>query len=524
MQPSSLRTFGKVAEAFPSSARIGKLALWTLATLGIALIAIVLGGIAALYPPSFSAQLVMLTSAGVIFLAALLIPSEASPPFHWLRRLLYALVLVAAIWPSYLSYHDLPGPDVNPTRLLYWSLVALWFFWLVASSELRSLLVSRIGHFKPFVILLIAYLSWLIVASLFSEEIYYSLHYSIKLMIGPVLLFLIALSILRDRRDVDTVFLLLVVGALIACLVGFWEAAKKGNVFYDIVPSLFPQGTAAADFWAEKLAGDKSRAGAYRVMATFSHPLTFGEHLVLCLPLAVYLVGYARQRLIRLVGLVSTPALLVGIYLSHTRSTLLAGGVVMASVVAFLGMRAMRQRKSFGISVAGAFSLVTLVLGLLLMTGLVTELVVGRNAAEAGSSMARLTMLERGSTLVMTSPVVGYGPALGAYKLGFLPGMSTLTIDNYYLSVAMETGLLGLLLFLGLLAYPITKGFFASIAMSGGDGARISVIVAALLAFSVVKVALSLTENLEIVFLLIALLALSTQVDNKARPTQTPNA
>lgn len=521
MQLSDARIFGKGAGLGLSLPGVGKLLLWLLAALAVGFVALVFGGIAALYPASFTAQLTMLIAVGVIFLAALLIPSEASAPFTSLRRLLYALVVVWVAWPTYLSYHGLPGPDVNPPRLLYWALVALWFFWFVASRDLRAQLFSRIKRFKPFVIMLFLYLAWLVLGSLFSEGVMYSLHYSIKLMIGPVLIFFIALSILRDRRDVDVVFFLMVIGALIACAVGFWEAAKKANVFYDLVPSLFPQGTAAAEFWADKLASDKSRAGAYRVMATFSHPLTFGEYLVLCLPLAVYLLGYSRHFWVRSLSLAAIPAMLAGIYLSHTRSTLLAAGVVIASVVAFLGVRAVRQRRSFGLSVAGTFSIVALIFALIMLAGVATELVVGRNAAEAGSSMTRVIMLERGASRVLESPIVGHGPGLAAYKLGFLPGLGTLTIDNYYLSVAIDTGLIGLILFLGLLLYPIVKGFFTSQPLLGRDGARISVIVAALLGFSVVKVVLSLTENLGEVFLLIALLAVAITRADDAEPART---
>jgi O-antigen ligase len=253
-------------------------------------------------------------------------------------------------------------------------------------------------------------------------------------------------------------------------------------------------------------------------MSTFTHPLTFGEYLALSLPLAAYLVGYSSTRWQRLLGLGALPAMLAGLYLTHTRSPLIAAGVAVILLVAFLGIRALRQQRSFAISVAGAFSLIALAFAAFAMLGIVTELILGRNAAETGSSIDRLIMLERGTNLILAEPITGYGAGMAAFTLGYLPGLTTLTIDNFYLSLGLESGLPGLALFLFLLGYPILKGFYASLRMPGQDGARISVIITALIGFAVVKSVLSLTDNLDAVFLLIALLAISLQGETKLAP------
>lgn len=486
--------------------------------ISVLFIALLFGVVAAYFPASFTAKLIILVGGGVALFAALLVPSDTKVPLTILRRLLYILLVVWVAWPVYLSYHGLPGPGINPTRLIYWSVVALWFFWLIASRDLRAVLASRAAAFKPFVMVLFVYLGWALLCAAFSKYAFTSIYYIIKLMIGPVLIFFIALSCLRDRKDVDFAFLLMVIAALVACGVGLLEAKQQSNLFYSIVPSLFPQGDESASFWAEKLASDKSRAGAYRVMATFTHPLTFGEYLALSLPLAVYLAGYARANWQRLLGLGALPAMLVGLYLTHTRSTLVAAGVVVILLVAFLGIRALRQQRSFGVSVMGAFSLIALGFAAFALLGVAMELILGRNAAESGSSMDRLVMLERGTNLVLAEPITGYGAGMAAFTLGFLPGLNTLTIDNFYLSIGLESGLLGLALFLFLLGYPILKGFHASLRLPGQDGARISVIIVALIGFAVVKSVLSQTDNLDAVFVLIALLAVSIQGEVKLAP------
>jgi hypothetical protein len=472
-------------------------------------VAVVLGGIAALFPASFTVKLAFLVGGVTLLFLALFVPADTVAPRTSIRRLLFVLLVVWVAWPVYLSYHGLPGPGVNPTRLVYWSLVGLWFFWFVASRDLRMQLSARIATFRPFLLMLWLFLGWSLLCAILSETPFPSLYYLVKLMIGPVLIFFIALSCLRDRKDVDFALLLMVVAALIACAVGMLEAVQKTNLFYEIVPSLFPQGDEGADFWAEKLAGDKSRAGVYRVMSTFTHPLTFGEYLALSLPLAVYLIMFAKQRWRRLIGLVALPAIMAGLYVAHTRSPLLAAAVAVLGLAGFLGMLAMRQKRSFAVSAVGFFAMVAFAFALVALVGVAMELAAGRNTEEVASSFARVIMLQRGGALVLEQPLVGYGPGLAAVTLGFLPGFKTLTMDNYYLSVAMESGLPGLALFIGLLGYPISRGLITSVRSPWKEGARMAVIAVALLGFAVVKLVLSLTSNLDVVFLLIALLVIS---------------
>lgn len=472
---------------------------------------LVLGGIAAFFPATFAAKLGILMGGALLLVLGLLLPVNAQSPSALMQRLLFTLVLVSAIWPTYLSYHGLPGPGINPTRLVYWTLAGVWGFWFVGSKAFRAQLALRIALFRPFIALLVIYLIWAVVCAALSAAPVISIYYLIKLMIGPVLIFLVAMSCLKDRKDVDFVLMLIVIAALAAASVGMIEAYKQKNIFFDIVPSLFPQGDEGESAWAEKLAGDKSRDGAYRVMSTFTHPLTFGEYLALTLPLAVYLVGFVPQFWHRVFGLITIPAMMAGLYVAHTRSPLLAAGVVILGLIGFLGVRAMGQKRRFGASALGFFVLIVSVMAFAALVIIGLDMAAGRGAGEIGSTMARIVMFQRGISLVLAQPLVGYGPGLAAVTLGFLPGFTVLTIDSYYLSVAMESGLPGLALFTGLLFYPVFKGFIAGVSTPGRDGARLGIIVLALLGFTVVKSVLSLTENFDVVFLLIALLFISLE-------------
>ena len=77
------------------------------------------------------------------------------------------------------------------------------------------------------------------------------------------------------------------------------------------------------------------------------------------------------------------------------------------------------------------------------------KLISGRTAKEAGSSSIRLLQMELGIPLIVDRPIIGYGPGEAAEVLG----LKAKTIDNYYLSLAIESGLPELVLFILILLY-----------------------------------------------------------------------
>lgn len=471
--------------------------------LALALFAIFLGLLAAVFPVSYTIRIAIILSTAVIFLAALSIPVAKPAPDSFLRGLTYALLVVGIVWPVYLTYKFGPTPGLSPTRLLYWSLVLIWFFWFVASRSLRSALWSRLKSVGPFGAILVIYLLWMVICAIASGQIF-SLYYTVKLMLGPVLLFLIVLTCFRGRPDVERALFYMVLAAIISSCIGIAETVHKANFFAGLL-QVDPDAIATME-WA---VSDRSREGAYRAASTFTHPLAFGEYLSMILPLAVYQLIYGGTALKRFLALVALPLIAVGIYITHTRSSLIASGAVVILVLIFLGIRMARQRKSFTITIMGVFTLVSVILVAVAALIGASEMVSGRSAAEAGSSNVRLLMLDRGSHLIAEAPILGYGPGLGGITLGFLPGVSKLTLDSYFLSVALETGIPGLLLFLGLVTIPIVKGFVFSLRKSSRENLLAFLLATSLLAFVIVKTVLSLTNNFDSAFVLIALSAVT---------------
>lgn len=463
--------------------------------------ALIAGYFAAVYPASFVLKVGILVTGLVVSLVALLVPSDTAAPERLLRGMLNTLLLLWGVWPAYLSYKVGTLPDISPVRLVYWALIALWLFSMAASKDFRSTLFERAKPFKMFFWLISLFTVWQIVAGFASEHWLYSAYYAMKALLPGYVVFLIAVGIYRNLEELERAMVMVVIAAVIASLVGFAEVVHGSNLFVRFFPSD-----------PERLQGlawilvEKSREGVLRISSTFSHPLALAEYLSMCLPLAAYLMLKGATRTRRWLGLLAIPVIVAAIYLTHARSALIVVGAVTIIYAIIAGLRGMQQTKRYAHSLLGAFVLVVVGVSGIAAIGSAMELAKGRTAEERGSTHARVIMYQRAADAIEKQPVMGYGPGLAAYTIGRLPGQKNLTIDSYFLTVALESGGVGLVLYAWLLLYPIYRGARLAVIERGRFGWLGLSFAVALVAFAIEKTVLSLTNNFDFSWVLAGML------------------
>ena len=134
----------------------------------VALLAMLIGVVIVLFPMSFSAALIALLGLLVMILMAAILPAHLNAPGGLLRGMLAIVLVVSVVWPSYVTYKFGAAPGVSPTRLVYWGLITLWSFWLMASPSLRNHLFERLRRFKLLHAILVSYVVWQLVTAAFS--------------------------------------------------------------------------------------------------------------------------------------------------------------------------------------------------------------------------------------------------------------------------------------------------------------------------------------------------------------------
>ena len=249
-----------MAMTLPSNTR--QVLLSAVMVVFVALLAMMIGVVIVLFPPSFSAALIAILGLLVMILMAAIMPSHLDAPGGFLRGVLAIVLVALAVWPNYVAYKFGAAPGVNPTRLVYWGLITLWSFWLMASPPLRNHLFAQLRQFKWLHAILFTYVLWQLVTTAVSVSTIYSIYFLVKLLLGGYLLYMVVLSVLRDADDVERVITWIVVAAALVSLIGMAEGFRKANLFTGIFPTDPDQLEAL-----EWIVLDKSRSGAYRVRA-----------------------------------------------------------------------------------------------------------------------------------------------------------------------------------------------------------------------------------------------------------------
>jgi hypothetical protein len=392
------------------------------------------------------------------------------------------------------------------------------------------LLSATLAHCKlPFALLLI-FLIWQLFCALVGQEPLFSIYYLLKVILPPFAILIVAMACTRDWKDIHRTALWLLLGAAIACVAGMIEWRTRINVFVRYFPV---DSTDAVGL--EWILADKSRGGDYRVSATFGHPLVLAEFLCMVLPVVLMLAAKAVEHRSRILAWAMLPPVAGMIYLSYTRSSLIAALSSIIVMTLVFGVRFGRDRRRPGVAMLGWLA-VTLALSTgVLLSGSAAYLAKGRTEAEAGSTQARVLMLNRGLAALDSHPVQGYGPGMAASKIGRLPGASGLTIDSYFLSVALDSGYLGLLLFSSSMWVVVVRGMRAGVRSLGVPSWTLIALSTGILASLIVKLVLSLTDNQELLFLLVAMTFASarlvadrgsaestTPLSNQAAPLRAP--
>ena len=489
-------------------------------TLGLVIVGLVLalflGYVCAVFPLAFSSKLAVLVLGGtfIVWAAASAMTARADNAGGAARASINIMAFLIGAFPNYLPFKFGPLPGVNPHRIAFAAVLMTGIYTLIASRQARASLTRNLSNaLLPFC-LLMAFLIWQFLTAVIGQEPIFSVYYVLKNVIPPLSILIVALACVRDWRDIQRTAVFLLLGAAITCIAGLIEWRTHLNVFLKYFPV-----SSTDEAGLEWILADKSRGGDYRVSATFGHPLLLAEFLCMVLPLVLMLAARAVERSSRILAWLMLPAMAAMIYLSYTRSSLIAALSSVIVMTLVFGVRFGSNRKRPGLAMFGWLAVVGALTVGAILSGSAAYLAKGRTEGETGSSQARLLMLERGKAVLEARPVQGYGPGMAAVKIGRLPGARGLTIDSYFLSVALESGYVGLALFSSAMLMVVLRGMRAGIRTLGTPSWSLIALSTGILASLIVKLVLSLTDNFELLYLLIGLTLVGLRLASDAKKT-----
>lgn len=356
-----------------------------------------------------------------------------------LRRLFLVTVFSLPVWPGFVALKLGALPGVDPTRILILILLLGWLLLVIASGHMRLALVRVYQGHRILFMLMFMLFGWELLSAVTMGGGLSSLFSAIRDVVYYLVIFLISLSVLRNEKHLNGVMHAVVLSSIFVTIVAHIELIQGHNLFVHY---------ATAGDIADEILAEQTRGGESRVSGTFANPLALASFICISFPMMIYVFSRSPDLIWRGLALLALCLSSSAMYHTHSR-----GGLVVLALIFLLFF--MEQVRSLVRRVQNEWkpAVILLAFGSIVLLGalfisMAIGLAQGRNETESASSDIRVMQMALGTPKVMAKPWLGYGPGNAAQELGLLAK----TVDNYYLTLALESGLPELLSFIGLLS------------------------------------------------------------------------
>lgn len=463
-------------------------------------IAFIYGALFALLPPAMLTMLIM--PIGILVLLIIwALPVTDTPPPRALTWLFWAFFASMYLWPNYLAL-NLPGlPWITVARLFGGPMLAILLICLSASRPFREEMKEVLSAAPWIWKMVVAFAVLQVVSIAASSEWFSTLNRVIAQQMTWTGVFFAAVWVFRKPAAIASWGRLIVVLAVYVCIIGTIEGQKQGVLWAEIVPPFLLVDDPAV---ARVLSGT-FREGVYRVVSTTMSPLSLAEFLALSTPFVIHAFLYTSSNLLRALMVVVDVLIIYVIILTDARLGL--AGALAAHAVFGLVWALQRWKNTKGSIIGPAMTLaypaMLVVLAIVVISVQRLRVMIiggGRNQA---SNDAREVQFNMAPDAFIQSPVFGFGSGQGAVKLGYTNSGGQLTIDSYILSILLDYGLVGFILFYGLIIGGGVKA--AKLAIRGQDMTSTLGIPIAMfmMVFFQIKLVLSQEANVPLMFMML---------------------
>lgn len=476
----------------PLAAFFAKAGWWAGFTLYVALAA----ATAVILPPA--AALFLIPPLAVLWIKA---PQARAAP----RALAVSLILIAsvllAVWPVYIFVKLGPLPILTPPRLVLYAVSAMWLYDMAVSRWRRAQFAHAVRRSRPVTWSVFGLFGLGLLSLPLAEGKALAIPEFFRQTMIWLLPFCAVLTYCRRTRDFERLVKAFVIGAVIVAGIAVIEAASQQLMAVVLSPLI--QGDAV---WLQNVQEQKIRDGFFRAQASHTHPLSLGEHMAFAAPFALALAARTIDPKARWLWAAAFLLILVGAVATNSRGAALGMAIglgFMAAIftIRFFGKaRAARYRPLVGLATA------LLILSSPVIAAGAYAMISGKGGVSASNStQSRLEQIEQAWPKILKRPALGYGTGRSSRILGFWG--QTLTIDNYYLTLALDFGFPGPLAFLAALAAFGVAGLKRAMAAPAAMKAIYLACAASAASIAISRTITSQTGNLAMIFVLIAAFA-----------------
>jgi O-antigen ligase len=489
----------------PAFDLLRKAGWWLALTLYVALAA----ATAVILPPA--AILFLLPPLAVLWAKA---PEARAAPRDVAFSLIVLGAVLLAVWPVYIFVKLGPTPILTPPRLVLYAVSAMWLYDMAVSRYRRAQFSFAVRRSR--------FITWSVFGlfglGLISLPLAEGRALAVPEFFRQTMIWLLpfcaVLTYCRRAREFERLVKAFVLGGVIVAVIAIVEALTQQLMAIVLSPLI--QGDAV---WLQNVQLQKIRDGFFRAQASHTHPLSLGEHMAFVAPFALALAARAKDSRVRWLWGAAFALILLGAFATNSRGAALGMTIALGFMAAIFTVRFFRRPRAARFRpVIGLATALMLLASPVIAVGTYAMISGKGGVSASNSTQSRLDQMEQAWPKILKRPVLGYGAGRSSRILGFWG--QTLTIDNYYLTLALDFGFPGPLAFIAMLA---AFGITALKRAAAAPPAMTTIYLACAASASATLISRTITSqtgNLAMIFVLIAAFA-GAQAASKARRRKT---
>lgn len=465
-----------------------------------------------LLPPQLFLVFV-LPVAVLLLLVIWALPDVDHAPTRWVSRLFLVYLGVTMLWPSYLAFQVTGLPLISIQRLAVVPLALLSIICYSISAAFRAELKVVFSDAKWPLRLVLGLILVQLATTFWAQNVPYAISFTLKFWSQYTVCFFVAAWVATAAGRERSIVKVLVGAALVLCVIASLEFFNHGVLWINHIPS-FLQVEQEGLF--QRFVEGAVRDGRYRAVGTYAVSLSLAEVLALSTPFIIHQLVKAKS--IWIIALWGLADLLLLWGIETTQSRLGTLGWVVAHAVYGCLWAFRRWRRQRTDIVAPAVSLMYPLATLVFFVGMFTVPAIRNRTIGGGSTGASdQSRMEQFAQLwpKLGANPFGYGGGSSGTVLQYYDPGGLLTVDSYVITLLLDYGVIGFLLFASLLVYMAVK--MIQVAWSAVDRHDVDLALPLACVFLVmieVRLVLSQFDNHPLLF---ALLGLGAAVLARAR-------
>lgn len=441
---------------------------------------------------------------GLALLVVWVLPDQATAPSQTMTKFMLAFFAVSVAWPDYLAL-QLPGlPWISFRRLFVLPMCMLLLVCLSTSADFRKRLQETLAAEPLLWKLMVAFVVIQFLSIAGASQPVQAVKVLINYQIAWTAVFFAAVYSFRNEELWERFLKLFLMAVSFIAFIGVLELHNRAILWKFNIPSFLQVDlTEMAGALESPL-----RFGQFRVKSVYNQPLPFAEILALITPVTLYFIFTARKTWQRVAFIALDLFLLYVLTLPQSRLGLV-GFLISHGLFILIWAGRIWLRNKFSIvgpTITLAYPVVMLAVAAAVMSvGSLREKIVG-GSETIYSDQTRRNQKVFARGIILRSPLIGHGPRQGIL---FMPGSifgGRESLDNYFLWIALDYGLLGFAAYFGMILLAMHRAFMLCIKGVGRDNNIALLILTMLTSFLVIKGVLSEDDNHSLLFIVLGLL------------------